>query len=517
MADSRSKNTSRNIVFAFANKVVAMVLPFISRTIILYLLGDRYLGIDSLFASVLSFLSLAELGVGSAIVYSLYKPIEENDTEKICAYLAYYRKLYRWIGSIMLGVGTVLLPVIPYLMKGESPDGTNVYVLFYLYLINSVISYFFAGYKQSLLIAHQRTDIKSKITLLINILIQVGQIVVLVITQNIYVYALVPIAGTIITNVMNAWITNKRYPELQCRGALEAEAKEAIQKRLTGLIGTKMNSIVVHAADMIVVSAFLGLTATTIYGNYYYIMSAVNSFVLLFFSSMTASVGNSLITETIDKNLRLFKKIAFMNAWITGWCSVCLLCLYHPFMLIWTGEKLAYPLGMEIALVVYFFMFSSQRAMLMFKDAAGIWYEDRYRPYVCMIANVVLNVVLVQVIGIYGVVLSSIVAFAISIPWVNHTLFKTLFKRGEWNNLLSMAYYALVTVGAAVVTWIVTGLLPLGEERIVAIGWLLVRALICLVVPNLIFALCYGFKPEFKQLTHMLMTRLKKKVGGSKG
>lgn len=514
MADSRSKNTARNIFFAFANKMVAILLPFISRTIILYLLGEEYLGVGSLFSSILSFLNLAELGLGAAIVYALYKPVEEQDTEKICAYLAYYRRLYRWIGIVMLGMGTFMLPAIPYLIKGQPPAGINVYILFYLYLINSVISYLFAGYKQCLLVAHQRSDIKSKISLIFNVFINISEIIVLVLTQNFYAYALVPIVGTIITNMMNAWVTNRNYPEYQCRGNLEKAEKQAIQKRLSGLVGTKLNSIVIHAADMIVISAFLGLTATTIYGNYYYLLSAVNSFVVLFFSSMTASVGNSLITETVDKNFKLFNKISFLNAWITGWCAVCLLCLYHPFMLIWTGEKLAYPLGMEIALVVYFYMFSSQRALLVFKDAAGIWYEDRYRPYVCMIVNIVLNVLMVQVIGTYGVVLSSIVSFVISIPWVNHTLFKTLFKRGEWNNLLSMAYYALVTVGAAVVTWIVTGLLPLGEGRSEASGWLLVRALICLVVPNLIFVLCYGFKPEFKQLTHMLIMRLKKSNAG---
>lgn len=519
MADSRSKNTARNIVFAFANKMVAILLPFISRTIILYLLGEEYLGVGSLFTSILSFLSLAELGLGSAIVYSLYKPIEDKDTEKICAFLAYYRRLYRWIGGVMLAVGTLILPIIPHLIKGEPPEGTNVYILFYLYLINSVISYLFAGYKQCLLVAHQRSDIKSKITLAINVLIQAGQIVALVLTRNFYVYAFVPIVGTILTNVLNSVVTNKQYPEYQCRGVLETEDKRAIQKRLSGLVGTKLNSIVVHAADMIVVSAFLGLTATSIYGNYYYIMSAVNSFVVLFFSSMTASVGNSLITETNEKNYALFNRIGFLNAWITGWCSVCLLCLYHPFMILWTGEALTYPIGVEVALVVYFFMFSSQRTMLVFKDAAGIWYEDRYRPYVCMVTNIVLNLVLVHKCGIYGVVFSSIAAFAISIPWVNQTLFKTLFKKSSIGNLLSMGYYALITLAASAITWVITEWLPLGENRMAIIGWLFARAGVCLVVPNLIFVLCYCRKQEFAQVIKMVSSRLRRKkakAGGSK-
>ena len=511
MADSRSKNTARNIVFAFANKMVAILLPFISRTIILYLLGEEYLGVGSLFTSILSFLSLAELGLGSAIVYSLYKPIEDKDTEKICAFLAYYRRLYRWIGGVMLVAGTLMLPIIPHLIKGEPPEGTNVYILFYLYLINSVISYLFAGYKQCLLVAHQRSDIKSKITLAINVLIQAGQIAALVLTRNFYVYAIVPIVGTILTNVLNSVVTNKQYPEYQCRGTLETEDKQAIQKRLSGLVGTKLNSIVVHAADMIVVSAFLGLTATSIYGNYYYIMSAVNSFVVLFFSSMTASVGNSLITETYEKNYALFNRIGFINAWITGWCSVCLLCLYHPFMVLWTGEALTYPVGVEIALVVYFFMFSSQRTMLVFKDAAGIWYEDRYRPYVCMVTNIVLNLLLVNIWGIYGVVISSIAAFAISIPWVNATLFRTLFQKGAVKNLLNMGLYALVTVFASGVTWVISNQILLGENAVEEFSRLLLRAVVCLIVPNIIFVICYFRKKEFSQVLKMVTARLSKK------
>lgn len=505
MADSRSKNASRNIIFAFANKMVALLLPFLARTIILYLLGEEYLGIGSLFTSVLSFLSLAELGLGSAIVYTMYQPIAEQDEEKICALLAYYRRFYRRIGAVMLALGTLLTPFIPYLIKGEAPEGANVYILFYLYLLNSVISYFFAGYKQSLLTAHQRADITSKITLVVNVFIQIGQIAVLILFRNFYVYAFVPIIGTILTNILNEVVTDRQYPSLQCRGGIGEEEQQAIQKRLSGLIGTKLNSIVVHSADMLVVSAFLGLTETAVYGNYYYIISAVNAFVILFFSSMTASVGNSIITETLEKNQKLFYKIEFVNAWISGWCAVCLMCLYHPFMRLWAGERLTYPVGVEILLVIYFFVYTIQKTMLVFKDAAGIWYEDRYRPYACMILNLILNVVLVQMVGIYGVVFSSVAAFTISVPWVNRTLFHTLFQSSSWKNFLTISYYALVTVAVTAVTYLIT--FPIRQ----GLSGLLIRAGICLLLPNVLFLISYGWKPEFRQVMDMVLKRYRKK------
>jgi len=510
MTDSRSKNVSRNIIYAFANKFVAFVLPFVARTIILYLLGEDYLGIGSLFTSVLSFLSLAELGLGSAIVYSMYKPIAENDTDKICALLSYYRDLYRKIGMAILLIGTILVPAIPYLIKGDPPQGVNVYILFYIYLINTVISYFFAGYKQSLVTAHQRSDIVSKISLFVNVVIQVGQILVLVCTRNFYAYACVPVVGTVLTNIFNQVVTNKRYPQLQCRGKLDEESREGIRKRLSGLVGTKLNSVVVHSADTLVISAFLSLRDTAVYGNYYYIMNAVNAFVVLFFSSLTASVGNSLVTETQEKNLSLFYKISFINAWISGWCAVCLMCLFHPFMVLWTGEGLTYPLGVEIALVLYFFIFSIQRTMLVFKDAAGIWYEDRFRAYVCMTVNIILNLLLVRVIGIYGVVLSSVLAFSISVPWANYTLFHYLFKTGERQNLLKLLYYGLVTLVTAVLCYQITSRLPLGATKPALMGWLFVRFLICLILPNLLFALLYCRQQEFWQVIRMIRGRLER-------
>lgn len=510
MADSRSRNTSRNITFAFLNKIIKILLPFISRTIMLHLLGETYVGVGSLFTSILSFLNLTELGVGAAIIFSMYKPIEENNEEKICAYLAYYRKLYRWIGTVMLFIGILLLPAVPYLIKGEPPEGVNIYILFFLYLVDSVISYFFAGYKQSLLIAHQRSDIKSKIVIFVSIFVQTGQILALCLTKNFYVYAFVPIFGTLLSNTINAVVTSKKYPNLKCAGILSIEERKALLKRLSGLVGTKMNSIVVHASDMIVISAFLGLTHAAMYGNYYYIMSAVNAFVVLVFSSMTASIGNSLITETKEKNLKLFSKIGFMNGWITGWCSVCMICLYNPFMRIWVGEELSYPFAVELGMVVYFFMFSIQRAVIVFKDAAGIWYEDRYRPYVCMTVNVTLNLILVQFCGVYGVIISSIAAFAISIPWISRTLFRTLFQMSCAKFLLRIVFYAVVTIIVAIITLFLCDLLPLGDTKVQSMIWLVVRGMICLIVPNLIFVLFYFRLEEFKQVKKLLLGKLKK-------
>ena len=187
MTGSRTKNAERNIIFAFLNKMVSLVLPFLTRTIVIYILGAQVLGLNNLFTSVLSFLSLAELGLGTAIVHSMYKPIAEDDETTICALLGYYRKLYQIIGMTILLIGTLLLPFLPYLIKGSAPAGVNIYIVFYIYLLNTVLSYFLAGYKQCLLAAHQRSDITSKISIVANFVMRIAQIVILCIVQDYYV------------------------------------------------------------------------------------------------------------------------------------------------------------------------------------------------------------------------------------------------------------------------------------------------------------------------------------------
>lgn len=504
MAQSRTKNAIRNIGFGFANRFVVLILPFITRTIILYLLGASYLGIGTLFSSVLSFLSLTELGLSSAIVHSMYKPIAEKDTDTICALLKFYRKIYRIIGFIILGIGTLLVPAIPFLIKGNPPEGVNIYILFYLYLINSVISYFFSGYKQSLLAAHQRSDIKSNIATFVNIGIQAGQILVLLLTKSLYIYALVPICGTIATNGIIAFITQKKYPEYNCRGNIDDEVKQGIKGKLSGLFGTKLNSIVVHSSDTIIVSAFLGLTMTAQYGNYYYIMNAVCGFIMVFYSSLTAGIGNKLVTDSLEENYTLFKNLSFINAWMVGWCSVCFLCLFEPFMELWVGEDLKLGILFVILLVVYFFIYEIQRTILTFKDAAGLWSKDKFRPYVSMVTNVTLNIVLVQFIGIYGIVASTIFAFMISLPWANRVLFKNLFRKNSIVNLLEILRYLLITAFVACITFALCSLVCDGF-------WgLIIRIAICIVLPNLLFALVFSRTKEFKFMIKRIKSFVKK-------
>lgn len=506
MKIARTKNTVRNIIFGFIYRIINIILPFISRTAILYIMGTQYLGLSSLFTSILSFLSLTELGIGGAMVYSMYKPIAQNDHKTICALLNLYKRLYGIIGSVVLGLGLLIMPFLKIIVKEALPNGMNIYVLYLVYLINAVLSYWLFAYKNALLQAHQRDDINSKIASVITPASYAVMLGVLFVTKNYYAYVIWLPIFTIITNFIRSSYVDKSFPDLKPVGEISAELKQSIAKKVKALIGTKLNTVVLNAADNIVMSAFLGLTVIAMYGNYYYIMSSIIGFLGICYSAMTAGLGNSIATETVEKNYNDFKKLSFMNAWLVGWCTVCLICLYQPFMKLWVGEELMFPFYVVLEIGLYFYIYQIRKIPVTYKDAAGIWWEDRYRPYVSMIVNLVFNIILVQVIGVSGIILSTVLSLLISIPWENYTIFKYVFHRSSKEYYGKMFGYMITMTIGGVVAYLLCNVVTDGF-----VG-LFMKAAICVVVPNVIFVILNYRKQEFQEALDMVKRILGRKL-----
>lgn len=504
MKIARTKNTVRNILTGSVSRIINIILPFFNRTVILYVMGTKYLGLSSLFTSILSFLSLSELGLGAAMVYSMYKPIARNDDETICALLNLYKRLYRIIGFVVLGLGMALMPFLRQLINDEIPPEINLHLLYFIYLFNSVLSYWLFAYKNALLQAHQRNDVNNVISAVIIPASYAVMLGALWLTKNYYAYVIWQPVFTIITNLIRSRYVDRHFPHLKPRGEISSELRRSITKKVAALIGTKLNTVVLNAADNLVMSAFLGLTVIAVYGNYYMIMSSIIGFLGIIYSAMTAGLGNSLQTETVEKNYRDFEKLSFMNSWLVGWCSVCLVCLYQPFMRIWVGEELMFPFYVVLELGLYFYIYQLRKIPVVYKDAAGIWWEDRFRPYVCMVTNVVLNILLVQIIGISGIILSTVFSLCISIPWENYTIFKYVFHRSSRAYYGKLAAYCgSMILGGLVCFWVCS----LFGDGIPA---LMARAVICVIVPNVIFAALNCRRAEFRLARDMVLRILRR-------
>lgn len=494
MRINRTKNATRNIISGFALKLYQLITPFIIRTMMIHLMGMEYVGLNSLFASILQVLNLAELGVGSAMVFSMYKPIAEDAPEKICSLMNLYKKYYRIIGLVVLTGGLIVMPLLPNLISGDYPAGINIYVLYLLNLGATVLSYWLFAYKNCLLTAHQRTDITNKITIIISTFQYILQGVVLFAFRNYYIYLIVALLSQAILNISTAICVSKMYPDYSARGVLEKAEVKKINQRVRDLFTSKLGSIVVNSADTIVISAFLGLTVLGMYNNYYYILTSVMSFVTIIFTACTAGIGNSLITESEEKNLNDLHQFTFLISWIGAFCACCFLTLYQPFMSIWVGEEYLISYGCVICLAVYYYIRVVNQVLVVYKDAAGMWHQDRFRPLVTAIANLVMNLILVQFIGLYGILLSTVLStLFVGMPWVIHNLFTVQFKSGEKRYIQYLLLYAVVAMVACALSCLICSFFS-----ITGIIQLAVNLLICCIVPNVIFVLAFYRTKVFK-------------------
>lgn len=489
----RTRRAFVNIIWGFIEKMITLICPFIIRTIMIYKLGNEYLGLNGLFTSILQVLSLAELGFGDAIVFSMYKPIIENDNKMLSALLNLYKKVYRIIGMVILCVGLLILPFITKFVKGGYPSEVNIYVLYCIYLFNTVISYFLFAYKESLLKAHQRNDVNSRILSGCNIVMYVLQIIVLLLFSNYYLYIVIMPVTTIVLNCVRSLFVKKMYPQIVCEGHIEKDAVIGLSKRIIGLTLNKLAQVCRNSFDSIIISSFLGLVILARYQNYYYIISALTVMVSIITTAVGAGIGNSIAAETVEKNYSDYKEFLFIYNWIACFCTVCMLCLYQPFIELWVGKSNVLPLSTVILCCIYFYTMKLGDIAAVYRQAAGIWWEDKFRPIVESVVNLAVNIVLVKYIGVDGVLVSTIISIVcINIPWATYVLFKVYFKMSIKEVFFKYIRYFIETT---VLCAVVYGICSRINGNLLVV--LVVRTIICIGLVNVGLYIISYTKPEF--------------------
>lgn len=506
MKIERTKNAARNMVFGTAFRMYQIVLPFFMRTCMIQVMGVEYLGLNGLFVSVLQVLSLAELGVGSAMVYSMYKPIAEDNSGEICALMGLYRSYYRMIGIVIAVIGIAITPLIPKLIQSGLPEGLNIYTLYLLNLAATVLSYWLFAYKNALFQAHQRTDVTYKVLLITNTCQYGAQFLVIFLTGNYYLYLIAALMTQALTNIVTAIAADRIYPNYKPMGFLEKNKVKKINSRIRDLFTGKLGSVVVYSSDTMVISAFLGLTLLAVYQNYYFILSAVMGIVGIGFQACTAGIGNSIIVESREKNYNDLRKFTFLLAWVSGVCTCCFLCLYQPFMRIWAGDKLLLDFSAVICFCIYFLVMELNQLLNTYKDAAGIWHEDRFRPLVTALSNLAMNLIMVQFWGIYGVLLSTVFAAVfVGMPWLLHNLFTLLFDKKQLRDYMRLLLrWIVVVLISCVLCHFFCQTFQLSKW-----GNLIVRGISCVIIPNILYFIIYRKTLEFRECL-ILLDRMSK-------
>lgn len=481
MGKSRVFYVKKNMITGIINRVIILGLPFIIRTIIIRTLGIEYLGLSSLFSSILQVLNMAELGFSSAVVFSLYKPMAEGDSDIICALLFFYKKVYKIIGIVILIAGEILIPFLPYLIHGSYPTNINIYVLYIIYLVNTSVSYLAFAYKNVLFSASQRQNVLNNINSFVSIIKFCLQISILLLFENYYFYIIWNVFFTCAENIIIAILSKFYFPEYRCRGTISNGQKKQITKQIKGLAIGQLTKVTRNSFDSIVLALYCGLIDVAIYSNYYYIFNAVMGILAIIIQAINAGIGNSIASETVDKNYNDFKKFYFYFSWIGSFCTTCFFCLYQPFMKLWVGGDYIASFKTMLLFCVYFYVIQMGLMRSAYTNATGIWWECRKTELLEMIGNLVLNFLLGYFWGVNGILIATIfTVFLFSIVGLTDKLYKLYFKTSTHDFWTDSIKYTVVTIIATLITYYFVG-----KIENTTVFTFIISTITTLIIPNI--------------------------------
>ena len=492
----RAQKSAKNIIVALISNALNIVLGVVVQSIFLKTLGEEYLGLNTILTSILSMLSIAELGLGSAIIYNMYKPIANKDKEKIKSLMKFYKKCYSIIIIVMLLIGLTVSIFLKQIV-GETQTIQNLYLLYFLFLADVIFSYTIA-YKRSIIYANQEEYLTNIVHLLYLVIMNGLQILFLYLTHNYCIFLIIKLACRILENILVNIIANKKYPYINEKDVkeLDKEIKDDIIKNIKALFFHKIAGFIVSSTDTILISVFFeGLVTVAYYSNYNLVLSAITTILNQFLLSATASIGDLLTEKNIEKNYEVYKKLNFLNFVIFIIGSTGIACAIEPFIAIFFGEQYILPKFILISLIIKFFIQGMRRTLMAFKEAAGIFYVDRFVPILESIVNLVASILLLKICGLAGIFLgtavSSLVILLYSYP---KYVYKPLFNRG-WKNyyteFIKTIIYAIIIIS---ITMIINEIIRVNNifvEQILGI-------VIAVVIPVIIIALISGRTNEFK-------------------
>lgn len=496
----RTKNSIKNTSVSFITNLLTIIIGLIAQGIFIKILGSEYLGINGLFSNIISMLGIVELGVGSAIIYHLYKPIAEENIKKVKALMNFYKKCYTIIALIILTIGLMITPYLNLFIEEVTID-INISLVYILFIIEIVCSYLLS-YKRSIINANQKNYLVNFIHIGYLVILNILEIIILVLTKNYYLYLGLKIVMRIIENVGVTLLANKLYPYLKNNNEkLDENTKKDIFQKVKALFFHKVGGFIVLGTDNIIISKFIGIIEVGLYSNYYMIIEAVEKLFGQVIRVITPSVGNMLVKESFEKSFEIFKRVRFLNFWIATFSGISLLVVMNSFITVWIGSKYLLATCVLIVLVLNYYAKSMRSCHMIFKEAAGIYYEDRYIPLLESVLNIVASLILLKYFGLAGIfmgtIISSLALYCISYP---KYVYKKLFNRSYLNYTKETLGYLSIFLVLAVITYKISRLIVISN----AFLSLIINCLIAVVIPNLVLLIIFWHTDNFKYYLNLL-------------
>ena len=503
---SRVKNSMRNMIFGIGSQAIVLLINFISRSIFIYILGVKYLGINGLFSNILNLLSLADLGMGTAMMYSMYKPLAEKDERKLAALTQYFKKIYYLIATAITLIGISLVPFLNNLVNLDNPI-RHLEIYYLLFLADSVASYLFS-YKTLIIYSDQKLYLLKMYSfsfVIIKFLVQTG---IIFITHNYILYLVVQVVCTFLCNMLSARAADKIYPYIHEKRELQKDEKKKIFSDVKAIFLYKIGGVILNSTDNIIISIIIGTIFVGYYSNYTMIVNSILIFTTTIFNSIHSSVGNLNTSNDREYQYKVFNTLNFSAFWIFGFCSICLYVLFNDFISLWVGEKYILETTVVQMIVFNFYLAGILNPISVFRDTTGLFKSTKYIPIVSALINIAFSIILGKTMGMFGIFAATAIA-RLSTNFIvePRVLMKKYFDKKSIGYYVKSILYFIVLIISLIVTYMTCSLIN-GRD---ILGFIM-EMIVCAILPNTIFLLVFFKTDEFKFIYNKVINKYVKTI-----
>lgn len=508
MDKSRTKNTIRNVRSGIIVQVINKIMAFVVRSVFIAVLNTEYLGVNGLFHNILTVLSFAELGIGTAIIFSMYKPVADNDIPKLKSLMKLYKKCYITIGVIVFALGLAVIPFMNIIVKDVPNIKESIIVIYLLFLFNTASSYFFT-YKKSIISAHQQQIIINRYDSVFYLVKSIFEIAFLYLTKNYIIYLSIQIFGTFIENMVISLKADKMFPYIKEKDAeeLPEQEKKSIFENVKSLVVYKVGATIMNGTDNIIISSIINTATVGLCSNYVLVIDSIKGIIVSAYKGITASVGNLNVQSDTEKKERVFYELTFITYWLYAFCAIAFVVLANPFVLIWT-KKEAYVMGLEIpiALAFSFYLYGFREPAYTFRVTFGFFEEGKMAPYIAAVANLVSSIILGKIFGTVGVYIGTSVTQLMSYSWIDpYIIHKHGFNTPSSKYFKRFAVYTLIFMANMFITYMIADMIT-----VKGIMGFLAKGVVAAIIPNVIFYVIYRKTDEFIAFKNRILRLLKK-------
>jgi len=509
---SRTENITKTSITGAVCKVLTLGMGFAYRTVFLHFLSAAYLGLDGMFTNILIVLSFADLGISSAISFRLYEPICSGNTAKVGQLMHFYRKVYLLVALVIIAAGSALFPFLDHFIKdaSEIPPDVNIRVIYLLFLFQTVASYLFVT-PQMLLSADQKQYALSVCETAAKFVMYAVQIAVLALTQDFTLCLLLGILTTVICNIVISACVKRRYRDVfKVKEDISAEEKKHIFSDTTATLCHKVGTTVLIGTDSIILSRFAGLVAAGLYANYYLIINGLSGIFFKMFTGISSSFGNAHFSADVEERYKIYRRLQFLNFWVVGLCTVCLMLLISDFITLWLGKSMVLNRLTVFAVSFQFYLESIRWVTNSYTYGAGYFTKDKLRPFIEAAINIAASIILVIKIGIAGVFFGTIISHLLTATWREpHILYKYEFKRSVWEY---WRYFGIFTLGTLLISAALSGIKSYSGFVCSNFGLWLLEGIICAGVYTLVMVVIFAGNEDLKYYISKVKSRRKDRL-----